>query len=92
MNNFASPIGLQHLTAVFAAVSGVCILVFLALFIAWLYVMVDILRSNFKNNVDKMIWFIFIMVMPPLAVPLYFIIGRKQTVDSKNNNESPRTS
>ena len=92
MNDFTSPIGLQHLEALFAAVSGVCILVFLALFVAWLYVVVDILRSDFKNNVDKMIWFIFIMVMPPLAVPLYFIIGRQQKINSKNNNESPQAS
>lgn len=92
MNDIASPIGLQHLDAIFAAVAGVCILVFLTLFVAWLYVIVDILRSDFKNNVDKIIWFIFMMVMPPLAVPLYFIIGRKQKIDSKNNHESPQAS
>jgi Phospholipase_D-nuclease N-terminal len=78
MSDIASSIALQHLTAIFAAVSGVCIFFFLALFVAWLYVVVDILRSEFKNNTDKMIWFIFIMFMPPLAVPLYFIVGRKQ--------------
>jgi hypothetical protein len=92
MNDITTPIGLQHLTAIFAAVSVVCILVFLTLFVAWLYVIVDILRSEFKNNTDKMIWFIFIMFMPPLAVPLYFIIGRKQKIDSKNNSESPQSS
>lgn len=92
MNNIVSPLGLQHLTAIFAAVSGVCILFFLALFIAWLYVVVDILRSEFKNNTDKMIWFIFIMFMPPLAVPLYFIIGRKQKIGIKKNDESSQPS
>ena len=81
MNDISSPVAIQHLTAVFAVVSGVCIIFFLALFIAWLYVVVDILRSDFKNNTDKMIWFIFIMFMPPLAVPLYFILGRKQKAD-----------
>jgi hypothetical protein len=83
MNDFTFPAALQHLTVVFAAVSGVCILLFLVLFIAWLYVVVDILRSEFNNNTDKMIWFIFIMFMPPLAVPLYFIIGRKQKADMR---------
>ncbi len=92
MNDFAAPLGLQHLTAVFTAVSGVCILVFLVLFVAWLYVVVDILRSDFKNNIDKIIWFIFILVMPPFAVPLYFIIGRKQRIDSRNTDEKPQAS
>jgi hypothetical protein len=81
MNDITSPIALQHLTAVFAAVSVICILLFLALFISWLYVVVDILRSEFKTDTDKMIWFIFILFMPPLAVPLYFIVGRKQKAD-----------
>ncbi len=92
MNDIASPVALRQLTAVFAAVSGVCILVFLALFIAWLYVVVDILRSEFKNNTDKMIWFLFIMFMPPLAVPLYFIIGKKQKINNKNNDKNSQAS
>jgi hypothetical protein len=88
MSDIASPVALHELTAIFAAVSGVCILVFLALFVAWLYVVVDILRSEFKNNTDKMIWFLFIMFMPPFAVPLYFIIGKKQKIDTKKNDKS----
>jgi hypothetical protein len=92
MSDIGSPVALQHLNAVFAAVSGVCILVFLALFVAWLYVVVDILRSEFKNNNDKMIWFLFIMFMPPLAVPLYFIIGKKQRLDNKSDDKDILTS
>ena len=92
MSDIASPHALQHLAAIFAAVSGVCILLFFAIFIAWLYVVVDILRSEFKNNTDKVIWFIFIMFMPPFAVPLYFIIGRTQKLDNKNHNQNSLTS
>jgi hypothetical protein len=32
------------------------------------------------------------MVMPPLAVPLYFIIGRHQKIDYKRDDESSHTS
>jgi hypothetical protein len=92
MNDIVNSPALQHITAIFAAVSGVCILFFLALFIAWLYVVVDIVRSEFKNNTDKLIWFIFIMIMPPLAVPLYFFIGRHQKIDHKVGDESSHTS
>ena len=86
MNNIASSHVLEHIGTLFAVVSGICILFFLALFIAWLYVVVDILRSEFKNAGDKIIWFIFILVMPPFAVPLYFIIGRQQKIDYKRNS------
>jgi hypothetical protein len=55
MSDIGTSVALHQLTAVFAAVSRVCLIVLLVLFIAWLYVVVDILRGEFRNNSDKMI-------------------------------------
>ncbi|MDD2887646.1 MAG: PLDc N-terminal domain-containing protein [Aliarcobacter sp.] len=53
------------------------VLGFFALFI---YALVDILKSEFENSINKVIWLLLIIFMGPIGVVLYLIIGKKQKV------------
>ena len=55
-------------------------LILIVLFISWIIILVDILRSNFKNSIDKLIWLFVITLIPILGLILYAIIGRKQKI------------
>ena len=45
-----------------------------------LIALIDILRSDFKNNNDKIIWVLVVLFFNILGSLLYFTIGRKQRV------------
>jgi len=59
----------------------VLLLFFLASLILWIYVLIDILTSEFTGN-NKLIWLLLVLLVPLLGVILYFAIGRKQKVKS----------
>ncbi len=59
------------------------ILLAISLFLFWLVTIIDIVKSDFKRDADKIVWFLFVMLLPPLGALLYFLIGRFQ----KANNE-----
>jgi hypothetical protein len=62
----------------FVRFAAVLIIMFLALFLLWLVTIIDIVRSKFTSDTDKIIWFIFVMLVPPIGILLYLIIGRHQ--------------
>lgn len=39
--------------------------------------LVDIVKSEFSGN-NKIIWLLVLFFAPPIGIPLYFFIGRKQ--------------
>lgn len=39
---------------------------------------IDILRSDFKNGGEKLVWLIVVIALGPIGALLYFIIGRKK--------------
>ncbi len=47
-------------------------------FIFWLMALIDILKSEFKNSNNKIIWLIVTVLLPFLGPILYFLIGRTQ--------------
>lgn len=49
--------------------------------ILWLWALQDILRSDFKTDIDKLVWVIVVAVLPIVGAVLYFLIGRKQKRD-----------
>lgn len=59
------------------------VLLFVLFVPIWLIALVDILRNDFKGN-DKLIWLLAIIFVPLLGPILYFILGRKQKIKSKN--------
>jgi hypothetical protein len=39
---------------------------------------VDISRSNFKDNTSKIIWSLIVLFLPIIGILLYFAVGRNQ--------------
>jgi hypothetical protein len=48
--------------------------------ILWLVALVDILKSEFKDGLTKVIWLILVIFLPFLGSILYFFIGRDQKI------------
>ncbi len=44
----------------------------------WLIALVDILKSEFKDSSNKLIWILVTLFLPFLGPILYFLVGRKQ--------------
>jgi hypothetical protein len=45
--------------------------------------LVDILKSSFRNPVNKIVWTLLVLFLPALGTILYFLIGAGQKVRSK---------
>lgn len=45
-----------------------------------IYVLVDILKSEFTNSINKVIWLILVLFTGPLGIVLYYSIGKKQKI------------
>jgi hypothetical protein len=67
------------------------ILVGFAFFCVWLITIIDIVSSDFKTDADKIIWFFFTILIPPIGMLLYCFIGRAQKRDSGDKDGSYRT-
>lgn len=48
--------------------------------VLWLWALIDLLRSDFKDSINKLIWLILIVFLPVLGAILYLLIGRGQKV------------
>ena len=42
--------------------------------------LVDVVRSNFRGQNDKLVWVIIILFLNVIGALLYYIIGRKQRI------------
>ncbi len=62
------------------------------LFVAWIFALIDIIRSKFYDNTNKILWFFFVFLLAPIGVILYFLIGRQQKIEvaSNRDTEMPR--
>lgn len=60
------------------------ILVFLLIpAILWIIALVDVLKSDFSDSTNKLIWVIVIFLFPIVGAVIYFIIGTKQKIQTK---------
>ncbi len=66
------------------------ILVAIAFILAWFATIIDIVRSDFKKDADKIVWFFFVLIIPPLGMLLYCIIGRSQRIETGPVRRSKR--
>jgi len=48
--------------------------------IIWLWALIDVLRSEFTNSTNKIVWILLIFFLPFLGALLYLIIGRGQKI------------
>lgn len=52
----------------------------LAIFAAWIWALVDILRSTFSDIAIKIIWFLLVFCIPLLGFILYVVLGKSTKV------------
>jgi len=75
-------IGLQEL------IVTLLIIILPIVFVIW--VLVDILKSEFKGS-NKLIWVIVVILLPLLGSILYFAIGRKQKIAKQEDKQESVT-
>lgn len=56
------------------------VLLILLVLVLPIVALVDIVRSNFKGDNDKILWAVVVILAPFIGTILYFLIGRKQKV------------
>jgi hypothetical protein len=69
----------MDLVAALGSIFGLFILFSLA--IVWIIALVDILRSDFKDSNEKLIWVLLVIFLPFLGSILYFVIGRSRKIN-----------
>lgn len=63
------------------AMSGMGILSMLVMFgsfIFWAWALIDLLKSDFKDSTNKLIWLLVVVFLYAFGALLYFFIGRQQ--------------
>jgi hypothetical protein len=73
-----------------ARFGAVIIVVAIVMVLLWLVTIIDIVRSDFKRDADKIVWFFFVMILPPVGALLYLFIGRFQKSDAEPVARSTR--
>jgi hypothetical protein len=53
-------------------------IIWLVLFIFWVWALIDILKSDFKESINKLIWLLVVFFFYVLGAALYYFIGREQ--------------
>ncbi|WP_200975591.1 PLDc N-terminal domain-containing protein [Echinicola sp. 20G] len=48
--------------------------------IIYVLTIIDVVRSSFHTDTDKVIWVLIVVVLPLLGTLLWFLIGRGRTV------------
>ena len=56
------------------------LLIGLGFVIIWIWALVDILKSDFKDGTNKIVWLLVVFFLYILGALLYYFIGRKQKV------------
>ena len=49
--------------------------------VLWIFAIIDILKSNFKDSTNKIIWVLIVLLLPVLGSILYFIFGGQQKIN-----------
>ena len=55
-------------------------LILLAIIALPIIALVDIVKSNFKEENNKIMWVLIVLLLPILGTILYFVVGRGQKV------------
>ncbi|MBT8281648.1 MAG: PLDc N-terminal domain-containing protein [Muriicola sp.] len=67
-----------HFLAIKPIMIVIIALILIFTLIMSLIALVDILRSDFKGNNDKLIWVLIVLFLGIIGALLYFIMGRGQ--------------
>lgn len=53
-------------------------------FVLWIWALVDIIKSQFKDDVTKLIWFLVVFFLPFVGLLLYIFAGRSMKIQNLN--------
>ena len=56
----------------------IILLFFIVPGILWIVALIDVLRSEFDDSINKLIWVLVILLFPIVGAIIYFVIGRNQ--------------
>jgi sterol desaturase/sphingolipid hydroxylase (fatty acid hydroxylase superfamily) len=56
------------------------IIIGLAIFVFWLWALIDIVKSDFRDSATKVIWFIIVFFLYLLGAAIYYFFGRRTKV------------
>ena len=55
------------------------LIIFIFLTAVWMRALIDVLKSEFKDN-NKLIWLLTVILVPFIGAIVYFAIGKKQKI------------
>lgn len=56
-------------------------MIFLLTFGLWIIALIDIVRSEFSGQNDKLVWVLIVLFAPFIGAILYFAVGRRNKVN-----------
>ena len=56
----------------------------LGLTVLWVLAIVEIIRSEFKDKTERIIWLLLVILLPFLGTVLYLMIGRKSRLSTNS--------
>lgn len=62
------------------------LLLFLALGLVWIITLIKIIRSDFKNPNDKIMWVVIVCILGLIGAILYLIFGEKNRIKNNSTN------
>lgn len=72
----------MNLTLLYLNIGGFELILFFIPVLLWLWAMIDLLKSDFSNSINKIVWAIVIIFIPLAGALLYLLIGRGQKIKS----------
>lgn len=54
----------------------------IGVFILWLWALVDIITSKFKENLMQIVWLLIVFFLPFIGVILYLLLGKSMKVSN----------
>jgi len=58
-------------------------LIVIGALIFWLLALLDILRSNFTQGINKLCWLLVVLFVPLIGPIIYFFMGRQQKIKER---------
>ena len=49
--------------------------------VIWVLALIEIVRSEFQDKNERLIWLLLVILLPLIGTILYFAIGRKQRME-----------
>ena len=69
---------MEKIIAAMMGMSFMATLLLIAFIVMWIKSIVDVINNDFKDQTNKIIWIIMLIVIPPIGTILYLTIGKKQ--------------